>query len=882
MTSTSTAPAPDVRSETLRPWRGRHAGETIVVCGCGRSLRDLPEPGLWLTIGVNDVGRLFDPTYLVVVNPRSQFRGDRFRHVAASRARAVFTQLDPRRDLGGADLPFVRFRLGRRGGTVLDDPDSLPYTRNSPYVAACLAAFLGAKRIGLIGVDFTDHHFFADTGRHPLARELARIDREYAGLREAFARRGVELVNLSAESRLGALPRAAAASWLAGASARLTSTPAKRRESRAVRAVAVHPPRGHLLLDRCLDTLAATAAALGLPVSRNLAVARNRPDTVSIVWNGRQHRPIGPTLYCEHGWLPRSEYQISPRGINADSHAAPFRWDGEPLAAEEREALGRRLESVRRAEHDELEAPGLPEEFLLVPLQMEGDTNLVRHAPRELRRMQGLVDLVSRANPPWPLVFKQHPADLRRSPPRHPRLRLRRRQDLLYPHARGTVHGILATRRCVGIVSVNSNVVHDGLLWDVPAVVLGRNVWPRSGPSPFLDRLPADWLDLANHLEDPEVLRVREAYAAHLLRHQWTAAELKDPEVVRGLLAEAMRQGNPGPPAASRARARAASSRRRPMTVNVVARDRGWLFEDLKRHFVAASGPDRRVVASDRPRRDADRWIFLRTHEAAATPDPRRTVVQVHDLFDGGLYRPGGRRHRAVRRSGAVVLTHPGQREILAASGVPLDGRPVLCRPLGALSAFTLRRALPESFGVGWVGRPVVHDGTDVKREGWLVEALRRLAPSSPPDPPAPPIRALLVGERLEATAEALAGAGVEARYRHRRETPIEDYPGLYHQLDVLVVTSRMAAGPNSLFEALACGVPVVSTRAGWAETLLRPGENGYLVDSVDELAEALTEIRDHREAWFERRDAVRGSLRGLTLESWVEENLAAAAALPG
>jgi len=202
------APAIAEAPGRLRTFRNRHAGETIVVCGCGRSLLELPDPGRFLTVGVNDVGRLFQPTYLVVLNPKSQFKKDRFRHVAESRARAVFTQLDPERDLGGLRHPqVVRFALGRRGGTDLSNPDSLPYTRNSPYVALCLAAFLGAKRIGLIGVDFTDHHFFGQSGRHPLARELARIDREYGRLAEALAARGIEVANLSAASRLSALPK---------------------------------------------------------------------------------------------------------------------------------------------------------------------------------------------------------------------------------------------------------------------------------------------------------------------------------------------------------------------------------------------------------------------------------------------------------------------------------------------------------------------------------------------------------------------------------------------------------------------------------------------------------------------------------------------------
>jgi len=61
-------------NRALHAFRDAHLGETIVVCGCGPSLKELPDPERMITLGVNDVGRLFDPTYLVVVNPRSQFK----------------------------------------------------------------------------------------------------------------------------------------------------------------------------------------------------------------------------------------------------------------------------------------------------------------------------------------------------------------------------------------------------------------------------------------------------------------------------------------------------------------------------------------------------------------------------------------------------------------------------------------------------------------------------------------------------------------------------------------------------------------------------------------------------------------------------------------
>ncbi|MBC5783441.1 glycosyltransferase [Ramlibacter sp. USB13] len=211
------------RTATFAAYRDCLRGQSVVVCGCGESAALLQDAARFTTIGVNDIGRLFDPTYLVVVNPRAQFRSDRFRHVERSRAKALFTHLD----LGRVDPPVVRFPLGTFAGTDLD-AHALHYTQNSPYVAACLAAYMGAARIGLLGVDFTDHHFFARTGRHPLAGRLAQIDREYGALAEALRARGVALENLSPASRLQSLPRASLAEFASGEAARPVARPARR------------------------------------------------------------------------------------------------------------------------------------------------------------------------------------------------------------------------------------------------------------------------------------------------------------------------------------------------------------------------------------------------------------------------------------------------------------------------------------------------------------------------------------------------------------------------------------------------------------------------------------------------------------------------------
>lgn len=175
----------------------------MIVCGCGQSLNQLEHPEQFVTIGVNDVGRKFQPDYLVVVNPRNQFAGDRFRYVEGSQSKFIFTQLD----LGLARSNVVKFSLGTQGGTDFSDPKVLNYTQNSPYVALCLAIHMGARRIGLLGVDFTNDHFFGPTGVHSLTAQLSVIDQQYQRLNAAARARGVEIYNLSSESRLTAFPK---------------------------------------------------------------------------------------------------------------------------------------------------------------------------------------------------------------------------------------------------------------------------------------------------------------------------------------------------------------------------------------------------------------------------------------------------------------------------------------------------------------------------------------------------------------------------------------------------------------------------------------------------------------------------------------------------
>ena len=95
---------------------------------------------------------------------------------------------------------MVNFELGSTDVKSLDTPNKIDHFINSPFVAVGLAYKLGAKNIGLIGVDFTDGHFYnPKDGAHPVMRinHLRKVNTAYNKLKVALASRGVSLYNLS-------------------------------------------------------------------------------------------------------------------------------------------------------------------------------------------------------------------------------------------------------------------------------------------------------------------------------------------------------------------------------------------------------------------------------------------------------------------------------------------------------------------------------------------------------------------------------------------------------------------------------------------------------------------------------------------------------------
>jgi len=186
-----------------KEFKDKHKGQKIMVVGCGTSTGTLTNPQDYITVGVNDLSRLFHPNYLVVLNDKSSFEHDRWQWIEGTHCPHIFTHI---RNLAVKEESRIPLQLGRYGGTDLNK-DAVDYTSNSTYVACIIAAYMGASKIGLLGVDFTLNHFFAQSGEHSLAKKANVINMEYAALKVAMDMKGIEFVNLSQTSKITALPK---------------------------------------------------------------------------------------------------------------------------------------------------------------------------------------------------------------------------------------------------------------------------------------------------------------------------------------------------------------------------------------------------------------------------------------------------------------------------------------------------------------------------------------------------------------------------------------------------------------------------------------------------------------------------------------------------
>jgi glycosyltransferase involved in cell wall biosynthesis len=132
------------------------------------------------------------------------------------------------------------------------------------------------------------------------------------------------------------------------------------------------------------------------------------------------------------------------------------------------------------------------------------------------------------------------------------------------------------------------------------------------------------------------------------------------------------------------------------------------------------------------------------------------------------------------------------------------------------------RRAESAEMYVLLVGAPWRVKGVDV-----LIEAFLRLAPDFPD------VKLKILGHHPDiALLEAMSQGSQQIEFLKAR--PNSEVLEIISKAAIFALPSRSEGVPRVILEAMAAGVPVIGSSVGGIPTIVRDGENGFLVPSED------------------------------------------------
>jgi glycosyltransferase involved in cell wall biosynthesis len=240
--------------------------------------------------------------------------------------------------------------------------------------------------------------------------------------------------------------------------------------------------------------------------------------------------------------------------------------------------------------------------------------------------------------------------------------------------------------------------------------------------------------------------------------------------------------------------------------------------------YLVAKGEDIQI------RKSRNSCIFTWFHIIPGDP----TLKKIKELFSYFEYV-----HVSCSRTRDRLVEHGAPEEKFVV--IPLGVDTSLFTPASVEECKNIRKALgiPEdvfcigSFqkdGIGWGEglEPKMEKGPDI-----LCDVLERLNQKYP-------LHVLLTGPARGYVKRRLEKKGIP--YSHYYLNNYLDIGKYYKALDLYLITSREEGGPKAIVEAMACGVPLVTTDVGMAGDVITEGENGFICESRRDIVEELTD----------------------------------------
>jgi len=189
----------------------------------------------------------------------------------------------------------------------------------------------------------------------------------------------------------------------------------------------------------------------------------------------------------------------------------------------------------------------------------------------------------------------------------------------------------------------------------------------------------------------------------------------------------------------------------------------------------------------------------------------------------------------ALRAAHAVGVRGHHSARLLEEHGIP--GAKIFSPPnLYDPDAYAPDPSVAKDIDVLFVGNLVA-----VKRLDRLLDAVALLGERRPA------LRVSVVGDGVlrRQLEERAQGLGLSDRVRFEGAQPFEEVVLWLRRARLMVMTSEMEGLPQSMIEAMSCGVPVVISETGDVTTLARHGENAWIVPAptVEAFAEAIDRL---------------------------------------